>query len=121
MAGTANIAAAPHPHRRLEMTPARREAAWGYAFIGIWLVGFVIFTAGPLIASFIVSFTNFDLGHPETWSFVGLDNYKLAFNDPNVRQGLLVTFKFGLISIPLTMGASLGVALLVNHRNLTGR
>jgi len=122
MAGTANIAAAsPEPHRRLYLTPVRREAAWGYGFIGIWLVGFVLFTAGPLIASFIVSFTNYDLGHPDIWSFVGLDNYRLAFNDPNVRQGLLVTFKFGLISIPLTMGASLGVALLVNHRNLTGR
>jgi multiple sugar transport system permease protein len=120
MAGTANIAAA-QPHRRLDMTPSRREAAWGYAFIGLWLIGFVIFTAGPLIASFVISFTNYDLGHPETWMFVGLDNYKLAINDPNVRQGLLVTLKFGLISIPLTMGASLGVALLVNHRNLTGR
>jgi ABC-type sugar transport system permease subunit len=122
MAGTAHIAASsPNRHRRLEMTPSRREAAWGYGFIGIWLIGFVIFTAGPLLASFLISFTNFDLGHPETWSFVGLDNYRTAFSDPNVRQGLLVTLKFGLIAIPLTMGASLGVALLVNHQNLAGR
>jgi ABC-type sugar transport system permease subunit len=122
MAGTANIAvASSRPHRRFEMTPSRREAAWGFAFIGLWLVGFLLFTAGPLIASFIISFTNFDLGHPETWSFVGLDNYRTALSDPNVRQGLLVTLKFGLISIPLTMGASLGVAILMNHRRLAGR
>lgn len=122
MAGTANIAvASPHPHRRWEMTPSRREAAWGFAFIGIWLVGFFIFTAGPLLASFLISFTNFDLGHPETWAFVGLDNYRLALADPNVQTGLLVTLKFGLLSIPLTVGASLGVALLVNHQKLAGR
>jgi multiple sugar transport system permease protein len=121
MAGTANVAIAAPPQHRKFLTPSRREAAWGFAFIGLWLIGLVLFTAGPLIVSFVVSFTNFDLGHPETWDFVGLDNYKQALADPNVWQGLAVTVKFALLSIPLTMGASLGVALLVNSPRLKGR
>ena len=50
----------------LECTPSGRETVWGYGFIGPWLIGFVIFTAGPMIASFVLSFTNFDLLHPES-------------------------------------------------------
>jgi multiple sugar transport system permease protein len=42
-------------------------------------------------------------------------------SDPLVQQGLFVTFRFALIAIPLTMIASLGVALLVNSPRLLGR
>jgi multiple sugar transport system permease protein len=111
----------PIGERRLHMNKARREALWGYVFISPWIIGIVLLTAGPLIASFILSLTDFNLVKPEAVRFVGLDNYVHMASDPLVKQGLLVTFKFAIIAIPVTMFASLGVALLVNSEKLFGR
>lgn len=100
---------------------ARREALWGFVFIGPWLTGLVLFTAGPIIASFVLSLTDFNLVRPEAVRFIGFDNYVHMLSDPNVAKGLLVTFRFAIIAIPLTMVASLGFALLVNSPKLFGR
>ena len=102
-------------------TPSGRESLWGIVFIGPWIVGLVLFTAGPMIASLILSLTNFDLVHPEAVRFIGLDNYARMTSDPNVVKSLVVTFKFALFAIPLTMVASLGFALLLNSPKLFGR
>jgi ABC-type sugar transport system permease subunit len=112
----------PQPRRsRLRLRPSTREAIWGYVFIGPWLVGLILFTAGPIIASLIMSMTNFDLLHVEETRFIGLDNYVRMTTDPLVAQALVATFKFALIVIPVTMLASLGFALLLNHPRLSGK
>jgi ABC-type sugar transport system permease subunit len=98
--------------------PSVREAFWGYVYIGPWLIGLALFLAGPMIASFVMSLTDFDLVHPEAVKFVGLDNYIRMASDPTVAESLIATFKFAAITIPLTMFASLGFALLLNHPKL---
>ena len=100
------------------LRPSVREALWGYVFIGPWLIGLVLFTAGPIIASLVMSLTNFDLLHADQTRFVGLDNYIRMTSDPLVRTALIATFKFALIVVPLTMVASLAFALLLNHPKL---
>ena len=107
---------ATRPRRWLR--PSTREALWGYVFIGPWLIGLILFTAGPIIASLAMSLTNFDLLHTDETRFIGLDNYARMTTDPLVGQALLATFKFALIVIPLTMIASLAFALLLNHPRL---
>lgn len=107
----------PHPFR----SPARREAAWGYVFIGPWLIGLALFTAGPIIASLVMSMTNFDLLHVDQTRFVGLDNYARMVDDPLLRQALAATFKFALFVIPVTMLASLAFALLLNHPKVAAK
>jgi ABC-type sugar transport system permease subunit len=94
---------------------------WGLVFVGPWILGFLLFTLGPLIASFVLSLTDFNLVRPEAVKFVGLDNYAQLTSDPLVIQGLVVTAKFALLAVPITMIASLGVALLVNSPRLIGR
>jgi multiple sugar transport system permease protein len=101
--------------------PSVREALWGYAFISPWLAGLILFTAGPMIVSFVMSFTNFDLLHPDQVEFVGLANYQRMASDPTIATSLIATFKFALISIPLTMLASLGFAVLLNHPKLKAK
>ena len=103
------------------MSPSRREAIWGLVFVAPWIIGFLLFTIGPLIASLVFSLTDFDLVRPEAVRFVGLDNYARLAADPLVIQGLIVTAQFAIIAIPVTMVASLGVALLVNSPRLFGR
>ncbi len=124
MATQATVAQAHGPRfgpGRWLATEHRREAFWGLVFVGPWIFGLLVFTAGPLIASLVLSLTDFNLVDPAAVRFVGLDNYSTMAADPNVRQGLIATFKFAVISIPLTMGASLGVAVLVNSTKLFGR
>ncbi len=106
---------------RRRMTPSRREAAWGFVFVAPWVIGLLLFTMGPLIASLVLSFTDFNLVRPEATRFIGLDNYVQMAGDPLVLQGLVVTARFAIIAIPVTMIASLGVALLVNSPLLFGR
>jgi multiple sugar transport system permease protein len=109
----------PTPRKRtLMLRPSVREALWGYVFIGPWIVGLVVFTAGPMLASLLMSVTDFNLVKPEATKFVGLDNYARLATDPTIAQSLLATFKFALFAIPLTMGASLGFAVLLNHPKL---
>jgi ABC-type sugar transport system permease subunit len=103
------------------LRPSVREALWGYIFIGPWLIGLLIFTAGPIIASFAMSLTNFDLLHADQVRFVGFDNYIHMASDPLVATSVASTLKFAIIVVPLTMLASLAFALLLNHRHLVGK
>jgi multiple sugar transport system permease protein len=109
------------PGSRRFSRPSVREAAWGFVFIGPWLIGLLLFTAGPMIASLVMSLTNFDLLHADQTKFVGLDNYVRLAGDPTVMGSLIATIKFAIIVIPLTMLASLGFALLLNHPKLPAK
>jgi ABC-type sugar transport system permease subunit len=100
--------------------PAARENAWGFVFIAPWLIGLVLFVLGPMVASFVMSLTDFDLVHPDAVRFVGLANYIQLTRDPLVATSLVATFKFALVSVPVTMVASLGFALLLNSPALVG-
>jgi multiple sugar transport system permease protein len=121
MAQTSMTVPAEQRPRLSLLSPSHREAAWGIVFIGPWIIGFLLFTLGPLIASFVLSLTDFNLVRPEAVKFIGIDNYSRMATDPLVLQGLLVTAKFAVLAVPITMIASLGVALIVNSPRLFGR
>jgi multiple sugar transport system permease protein len=104
--------------RSFVLRPSLREALWGLVFIGPWLIGLVLFTAGPMIASFVMSLTDFNLVRPESTKFVGAENYLRMASDPTIVTSIIVTLKFAVLTIPVTMGASLGFALLLNHAKL---
>ena len=92
----------------------RKEALVAYALISPWLVGFVFVTAGPMIASIILSFFKYDIIHPA--QFVGMQSYMhMAKSDPLFWQSLKVTTIYVLFGVPLTLGVSLAMALLLNN------
>ncbi|MCL4864136.1 MAG: sugar ABC transporter permease, partial [Caldilineaceae bacterium] len=63
----------------------RREALAGYLFISPWIVGFVVFFFGPIVASFVLSFTRWNIVGSPQW--VGLSNYERIFTqDPFFRK-----------------------------------
>jgi multiple sugar transport system permease protein len=101
--------------------PAFREALWGFVFIGPWLIGLAIFTAGPMIASLVMSLTDFNLLAADKVRFVGLDNYVQMTRDPLVATSIIATLKFAVLAVPLTMIASLAFALLLNSPRLAGK
>ena len=99
----------------------KREIKWGLIFISPWIIGFLLFTAFPMIASFIFSITEFNLLQPQDFKFVGLSNYVRLFGDPQVIKSLLITLRFALLSVPIAILVPLGLALLVNAKNLFGK
>jgi multiple sugar transport system permease protein len=89
----------------------KRETRAAYAFLSPWIIGFVVFTAGPMIASLVLSFTNYDaIG---TTHSVGWQNYQQLFSDPTVRTALLNTLIFTVLRVPLGMALALALAMLL--------
>jgi len=86
----------------------------GYLFLVPWFIGFFGLTVGPIIYSFYLSFTQFDLLTAPRWA--GLDNYVRMFTaDPKFLASMRVTLFFVLFSVPLKLAFALGVALLLNR------
>jgi len=94
---------------------ARRQNLLGYLWISPWLLGFVIFTAGPMIASLVLSFTNYRIINVIKWA--GLDNYVYALTkDELFWPSMGITFYYMLIAVPLGLLGSLLLAMLLNQR-----
>lgn len=100
---------------------ARQQRIWGWIFLSPWLIGFVLFTAAPIIASLIFTFTNFSLTSAEPMQFIGLANWQRLFSDPVTLTALGVTFRFALLAVPVGILLPLGFAALLNSKHLFGK
>jgi ABC-type sugar transport system permease subunit len=109
------------PRRRRLAALTGRESITGLIFISPWIVGFLAFSALPMIASLVLSLTDFDPRQADEIRFVGLANYIGMFSDPAFIKASLVTLRFALIVVPLTLAFALAIALLVNNTLLAGR
>jgi multiple sugar transport system permease protein len=90
-----------------------KRALEGYLFISPWIVGFAIFTAGAIGASFVISLTNWSMiGNPR---FIGVENYKRIVNDKFFWQSLKVTSIY-LLNVPLNLIIGLLLAILLNQK-----
>jgi multiple sugar transport system permease protein len=92
----------------------RRETIAFYLSIGPWLVGFLAFTAGPMLLSLYASFTDWDLLRAPVWA--GLENYAALLDDPLFWQSLKVTATYAFLYVPLDLVGGLGLALLARPR-----
>lgn len=97
------------------ITLRQREAIEGVIFVSLWVVGFVVFTAGPILASLFLSLTRYDMMHPP--KFVGLQNYAaLMTQDPIAVHSSLVTIVYAVVAVPLQLLIALILAILLNQR-----
>ena len=95
------------------MSPKSRENLTGYLFIAPWLIGFLVFTLGPFIQSFYLSFTRYNIVQPP--KFIGLSNYRMMlFDDELFWKSLWVTIRFALCSVPMVLVVGVLLALLLN-------
>ncbi|REE86126.1 carbohydrate ABC transporter membrane protein 1 (CUT1 family) [Paenibacillus taihuensis] len=101
--------------RKKPMSLERKEELQGYLFVLPWIIGFLLFTAGPLLFSFYVSFTNYDF--TSQMDFVGLRNYKYMFHgDPLFWVSLKNTLFYVVLMVPLTTFASIALASILNQK-----
>jgi oligogalacturonide transport system permease protein len=87
----------------------------GLFYISPWIAGFLIFQLYPFIASFVYSFTDYNV--LSACRFVGFNNYFELFRiDPDFFKSLMVTASYALISVPSKLIFSLLIALLLNMK-----
>jgi multiple sugar transport system permease protein len=97
----------------------RRKIRWrdeltGYAFLAPWLIGLLTFTAGPMVASAVLAFTDYNVIQPAQW--VGLANFKNLFEDPRFYLSLYNTAYYTFLGVPAQLTVAMILALLVNQR-----
>ena len=100
---------------------SRYQTKWAWFFLSPWILGFLLFTLIPIVATLGFSFTNYSPVTPELTKFVGVQNYVRMTIDPQVANSLMVTLKYGVLAIPITLGFGLFLASLVNAKNLAGQ
>jgi len=101
--------------RRTRSHVARHEELMGWVLASPWILGFILWTAGPMLATIGLAFTSWDLLRPVT--FVGLDNFATMFlHDPKFWTSLRVTTIYSVVSVPAQIALGLFVAILLNAR-----
>ena len=99
--------------KRLQAKEAGRDNKAGYLFLLPWLIGLIMITIGPMIASLYLSFTNYSLIQAPKW--IGFDNYARMLTDERLHNSLKVTFIYVFVSTPLQLALALAIALLLNE------
>jgi len=92
-----------------------RSEAWaGYMFASPWIVGFLVFMIGPIVASIVFSFCDYDVLHAPRW--VGVENYHglLTYDWGLLSKALYNAGFLALIGLPLGLMTGLAIAMLLN-------
>ncbi|MTD38074.1 ABC transporter permease subunit [Erwinia sp. CPCC 100877] len=93
----------------------KKEMLWGYFFIAPFLLGFLFFMLGPMLFSFVGSFTDYNL--TSKMNFIGLANFKrMFFQDQLFWKSLYNTAYFVLFNVPLTTAFSIFLAVILNQK-----
>ncbi len=104
--------------RRREPRVSLRQHLTGWGFALPFVLIFLVFMAGPLLASLVLSLTDFglrDLRNPLGTNFIGLENYVELLGDTTFHKALVNTAYFVVVGVPLTLGIGLAVALALDR------
>ncbi|MBN2257582.1 MAG: sugar ABC transporter permease [Anaerolineaceae bacterium] len=104
------------------LTPLEHEREkWGYLFLSPWLLGFLLFTLLPILATLVFSMTDYSPVNAEATTFVGFSNFATMLTDDKMWISLWVTIRYAVLAIPVSFIFGLVLALLVNSKHLVGK
>jgi len=112
-AATKRPVEAPISARRSSRRYDARETRAAFAFLSPWIIGFLVFTLGPMIWSLALSFNSYNL--VDAPKNVGFKNYQRMFDDPRVHTALGNTFFYAVLFVPLALIVALALAMLLNR------
>ena len=95
------------------MRQRQQEMVAGYLCIAPWFVGFLLFTAGPMVFALILAFVKTDL--LSIWQFVGFDNFRSLYGDSLFWKSLVNTAYYSVAVVPLSTVFALIVAVMLNQ------
>jgi len=87
------------------------QTRWAWIFLSPWIVGTIIFTIGPMVATFILSFAKYNVIRPPT--FIGLDNYQHLLTDRRIPLALGNTAFYAVLHVPGVILISLLLAMML--------
>lgn len=90
------------------------EGRWGLLLVSPYLVHFIVFVVGPLLASLYFSLSEYDMINPPEW--VGLENYEKLFNEPLFYKSLWNTLYFAVLFVPAQTILALVLAVTLNQK-----
>jgi len=93
----------------------------GLLLISPWLLGLLLFKLGPILASLVISFTNFYLLRPQEISFIGLENYNRLIHDEAVGYVFFQTIAMVIFTVPFQLFFSIVLAKLLSMPRVKGR
>ncbi len=85
-----------------------------FVFLSPWIVGLLGITLIPLVASLVLSFTDYRLTR-SSFNFIGFDNFIEMFADERLRKSIAVTLQYVVISTPFQLGIALLIAVVLNQ------
>jgi multiple sugar transport system permease protein len=97
--------------RRPVLRPAVREAITGWLFVSPWVIGFLVFTAAPMLFSLYASFTRYNITTAPVW--IGAQNYERLLSDAFFWKSLSNTMWMVVFKTPLVVVVSIAMALLL--------
>jgi multiple sugar transport system permease protein len=106
----------PGGRARAGLSMRKREAISGWLWASPWLLGFLIFTLGPFVASFYLAFTRYSITNVPVW--VGLDNFVRALSgkDDLFWSSLSRTLQWAFVMVPISIALSFLAAALLNQK-----
>ena len=107
----------PRAYKRLARILSKsnvNEGIWAYVLLIPYLVNLLLFTAGPVIAALVLSFTHYDLLRPPIPA--GVENYTRAFGDRDVQAAFRNTAYYVAAYVPITMTFALFIAIALNQK-----
>ncbi|MEM7119046.1 MAG: sugar ABC transporter permease [Chloroflexota bacterium] len=93
----------------------------GLLLISPWLLGFILLKLVPIVASFIFSFTEFNMIKPQDIRFIGLENYVALAQDETMWTVLFSTLGLAITTIPIQLVAAILLSALLSHESIVGR
>ena len=90
------------------------DSRWAWLMLAPNVIGFIMFMLIPVIATFVLSFTKYDMLNPP--KFIGIDNYVTMFKDPIVWQVTGNTLLYTLLTVPVGMCISLLLAVMLDQK-----
>jgi len=93
----------------------KQENLAGHLFASPWLIGLILLGIFPILMSFYISFTNYDMISPMEW--IGFENYRILFTNDNLFwKSLGNTVYHVVIAVPLSIFVGLALAFLLNNK-----
>jgi multiple sugar transport system permease protein len=92
----------------------KQEGRWGYLLVSPMIIGFLVFFLIALIASLVLSFTDWSLLRDPAW--IGLGNYERLFGDSRFTTALINTFAIAAPNVILRIAFALGLAMVLNSK-----
>ncbi|MDO5641052.1 MAG: sugar ABC transporter permease [Paracoccus sp. (in: a-proteobacteria)] len=86
----------------------------GLAYLSPYIIGLLVFTMVPFLASLYLSFTDYNLISSPVWS--GLENFRDLMSDRTFRRSLNVTLIYVFLTVPIKLAFALFIAVILNYR-----